>query len=89
MKDALERAFAQQAAAEQIKATAMTKAQVKAKTPAPRKAATATPAARHWGLPDPGHEYRLPAPAAPQTKKSGLDKNMVALLAKSTTRDHR
>jgi hypothetical protein len=82
MKDALERAFAQQAAA---KAKPVAKA-----TPAPRKAPTATPAARHWGAPDPGYEYRMPAPApAPQAKQSGLDKNMVTLLAQNTRRDSR
>lgn len=64
----------------------------KAKTPAPapQKAATAAPAARHWSAPDPvaSTPYK-PAPAAQKPKQSGLDKNMVALLAKSTTRDHR
>lgn len=72
MKDTLRRYAAQQANA---KSSAKT-----TPAPAPRRASTAAPAARHWGLPDPGHEYRMPAPA-PETKQSGLDTKMVALIA--------
>lgn len=69
MKDTLRRHAALQAAAQ-------------AKTPPPA-AQKAVPAARHWGLPDPGHEYRIPAPApAPKAKQSSLDTKMVERLAK-------
>jgi len=86
MKEALQRAFARQAEQAKAKPVAPAKTTPAKKTaPAPRKAATAAPTARHWGLPDPGHEYRVPAPApAPKAKQSGLDTKMVARLARIT-----
>jgi len=77
MKDTLRRYAAQQA---NTKSAAKT-------TPAPRKAATAGSAARHWGLPDLGCEDHIPAPSpAPKAKQSDLDNRMVALLADEAKR---
>lgn len=88
MKEALQRAFARQAEQAKTKPVAPAKTTPAKKTaPAPRKAAVAAPAARHWGLPDPGHEYRPPASApAPKAKQSGLDNRMVALAAAEAKR---
>lgn len=82
MKEALQRAMAQKAAAK------VTPAKPAAQVAAP--AAPAAPASREWAKPDKGHEYRPVAPApAPKPTQSGLNAKIVALLAQQAKPTYR